>query len=585
MIIMHPPFARPLGLVLVALAAVPGERFAAQRPAARVDVVLPEERTAGPLDGRLLLLISNDSTAEPRFQISDAPTTRQVFGRDVEGWRPGTTMRVDASAFGYPIPSLRSLPRGRYWVQAVLNRYETFRLADGRVLKLPPDRGEGQQWNRKPGNLYSRPRWLQLGARLRSAPPRLVLDQEIAAIAAPPTTKYVRHERIQSRLLSEFWGRPIFLGAHVLLPEGFDQHPEARYPLVVFHGHFPETIGGWRETPPDSTVPCVYSARFRLDCYNRMEDEHAYQLFRDWTAPGFPRVLMIEIQHPTPYYDDSYAVNSANQGPYGDAIMRELIPHIERRYRGIGAGWARFTYGGSTGGWEAMAAQLFYPDDFNGAWIACPDPIDFRAYTVVDLYADSNAYYLDGPFRRTPRPGMQDWRGHVTVTLEQTNHRELALGSRGRSGDQWDIWQAVFSPAGEDGYPRPIWDKLTGRIDRSVAEYWREHYDLTHVLRRDWNQGLGAKLRGKLHIYVGDMDNYYLHNAVYLAEEVLKQLQDPPADAEIEYGDRAEHCWNGDHTRPNASSRLRYHQMFIPRIMDEVRARHPAGADTTSWRY
>ena len=582
---MHSPFARRLGVALVALAAVPVEHFAAQLPAARVDVVLPQEPTAGPLDGRLLLLISNDSTAEPRFQISDAPTTQQVFGRDVEGWRPGTTMRVDAGAFGYPIRSLRSLPRGRYWVQAVLNRYETFRLADGRVLKLPPDRGEGQQWNRKPGNLYSRPRWLRLDARVRSEPPRLVLDQEIAPIPAPATTKYVRHERIQSRLLSEFWGRPVFLGAHVLLPEGFDEHPEARYPLVVFHGHFPETIGGWRETPPDTTVPCVHSARFRLDCYNRMEDEHAYQLFRDWTAPGFPRVLMIEIQHPTPYYDDSYAVNSANQGPYGDAIMRELIPHIERRYRGIGAGWARFTYGGSTGGWEAMAAQLFYPDDFNGAWIACPDPIDFRAYTVVDLYADSNAYYLDGPFRRTPRPGMQDWRGHVTVTLEQTNHRELALGSRGRSGDQWDIWQAVFSPAGEDGYPKPIWDKLTGRIDRSVAEYWREHYDLTHVLRRDWNRGLGAKLRGKLHIYVGDMDNYYLHNAVYLAEEALKQLKDPPADAEIDYGDRAEHCWNGDHTRPNAASRLRYHQMFIPRIMDEIRARHPVGADTTSWRY
>jgi hypothetical protein len=180
---------------------------------------------------------------------------------------------------------------------------------------------------------------------------------------------------------------------------------------------------------------------------------------------------------------------------------------------------------------------------------------------------------------------MQDWRGHVTVTLEQTNQRELALGSRGRSGDQWDIWQAVFSPAGKDGYPRPIWDKLTGRIDREVANYWRDHFDLTHIVQRDWNTGLGAKLRGKLHLYVGDMDNYYLHNAVYLAEEVLKQLKDPPSDAEVAYGDRAEHCWNGDPPRPNASSRLRYAQMFIPRIMEEIRVRHPAGADTVSWRY
>jgi hypothetical protein len=572
-------------LLLIGPAPWPATRLSAQGPGPLIEVALPQAGVDGPLDGRLLLLVSTDSTAEPRFQVSDAPATQQVFGLDVDGWRPGTSRRMAAAAFGYPIRSLRSLPRGRYWVQAVLNRYETFRLADGRVLKLPPDRGEGQQWNRKPGNRYSTPRWARLDARLRSAPPRLVLEQEIPPIPQPPSTRYIRHERIQSKLLSEFWGRPVFLGAHVLLPEGFEEHPDARYPLVIFHGHFPETIGGWRETPPDSTTPCVYSVRFRLDCYNRMEDEHAYQFFRDWTAPGFPRVLMIEIQHPTPYYDDSYAVNSANNGPYGDAIMQELIPHIERKYRGLGAGWARFTYGGSTGGWEAMASQLFYPDEFNGAWIACPDPIDFRAYTVVDLYADSNAYYIQGPFRRTPRPGMQDWRGHVTVTLEQTNQRELALGSRGRSGDQWDIWQAVFSPAGEDGYPKPIWDKFTGRIDREVANYWRDHYDLTYILQRDWDSGLGAKLQGKLHIYVGDMDNYYLHNAVYLAEEVLKQLKDPPADAEVEYGDRAEHCWNGDHTRPNASSRLRYAQMFVPRIPGEIRARHPAGADTLSWRY
>ena len=554
-------------------------------PAPVVDVVFPRQRSAEPLDGRLLLLVSTDSTGEPRFQISDDPVTQQVFGMDVEGWRANRPKRVGAQAFGYPINTLSGLPRGRYWVQAVLNRYETFRLADGRVLKLPPDRGEGQQWNRKPGNLYSKPRWVPVDARLRSAPPRLVLDQEIPPIPEPPATQYVRHERIQSKLLSDFWGRPTYLGAHVLLPEGFDEHPNARYPLVIYHGHFPSNVTGWLETPPDTTVPCEHSARFRLDCYNRIEDQYAFQLFKDWTAPGFPRVLMIEVQHPTPYYDDSYAVNSANNGPYGDAIMRELLPHIEQKYRGIGEGWARFTYGGSTGGWEAMAVQMFYPDDFNGAWIACPDPIDFRAYTVVDLYADTNAYYIEGPFRRTPRPGKTDWLGHISVTLEQTNHRELALASRGHSGDQWDIWQAVYSPAAEDGYPRPIWNKLTGEIDRSVAEYWRENYDLSHILRRDWAKGLGAKLRGKLHLYVGDMDNYYLNNAVYLVEDFLKTVKDPPAEAEVDYGNRAEHCWNGDQTRANAYSRLRYHQMFIPRIVDEIRARHPADADTLSWRY
>ena len=132
--------------------------------------------------------------------------------------------------------------------------------------------------------------------------------------------------------------------------------------------------------------------RFHLGGYNRIQQQAAWQLYQDWTGANFPRVLLIEIQHATPYYDDSYAVNSENNGPYGDAIMRELVPEIERRFRGIGQGWARFTYGGSTGGWEAMAVQMFYPDEFNGAWIACPDPIDFRQYTVVNIYEDTNAY-------------------------------------------------------------------------------------------------------------------------------------------------------------------------------------------------
>ena len=570
-----------LGLCLAAPLAI-GSHSALQTTSLRFAVSFPVARSTAPLDGRLLLLISADTAGEPRFQVNDLVTTAQVFGVDVDGMRPDQPRVVDARAFGYPIRSLAGLPRGRYRVQALLNRYETFRRSDGHTVKLPPDKGEGQQWNRKPGNLYSTPRMIELDPA-RGGTVTLVLDQEIAPIPDPPDTKYIKHIRIQSKRLTEFWGRPMYLGANVLLPQGFDEHPDARYPLVVNHGHFPYTFGGFRPEPPDTTVSCEYSARFRLDCYNRIQQQHAHQFYRDWTGPGFPRVLLIEIQHPTPYYDDSYAVNSANNGPYGDAIMYELIPEVERRFRGIGQGWARFTYGGSTGGWEAMAVQMFYPDEFNGAWVACPDPIDFRAYTVVNIYEDRNAYFLEGPFRRTPRSGMRDFRDHPTATMEQVNHRELALGSNSRSGDQWDIWQAVYSPAGPDGYPKPIWDKLTGVIDRNVADYWRENYDLSYILRRDW-QKLGPKLRGKLKIYVGELDNYYLNNAVYLVEDFLKTVT-PPADAEIDYGPRAEHCWNGDQTRSNAYSRLRYHQMFIPRIMDQIRRNHPANPDTLSWRY
>jgi hypothetical protein len=444
--------------------------------------------------------------------------------------------------------------------------------------------GEGQQWNRKPGNLYSEPLEVRIDPSSDDVV-RITMDRVIPPIEPPDDTEWVKHIRVRSERLSEFYGTPMYLGAHVLLPAGFDTHPDARYPLVINHGHFPADLGGWRTEPPDTTAPCVYSARFDLECYNRIQDQAAYEFHGDWTGPDFPRVLLVEIQHPTPYYDDSYAVNSASQGPWGDAIMYELVPEIERRFRGIGEGWARFTYGGSTGGWEAMAVQLFYPDEFNGAWVACPDPIDFRAYTVVNIYEDANAYFLDSRFKRTPRPGRRDMLGHVGATLEEMNQLELVLGTHSRSGQQWDIWEATYSPQGPDGYPRRLWDKRTGEIDPEVAAYWRENYDLSHILRRDWNSGLGEQLEGKLFIYAGDMDNYYLNNAVYLVEEFLESTTNPYYAGEVDYGDRAEHCWNGDQTRGNGYSRLRYHQMFIPRIPEQVRKRYPVGADTVSWRY
>ena len=576
------PMAWPLlALPLLALpftvrsAAPTGPRFA---------VRVAPGLAPGPLDGRLLLLVSRDESQEPRFQIEDGPKSQQAFGLDVDGWAPGTAATFEPGVLGYPLESLRDLPAGTYTVQALLHKYETFHRSDGHTVKLPMDRGEGQQWNRAPGNLYSTPRKVTVDPAATAAV-EITLDKTIPPIPDPPTTKYVRHERIKSERLTKFWGRPMFLGAHVLVPVGFDAHPEARYPLVINHGHFPQTIDGFREEPPDSNLEPDYSDRFHWAGYNRTQQEWAYQLFKDWTAPGYPRMLVVEIQHANPYYDDSYAVNSANLGPYGDAITYELIPYLEKKYRALGGGWARFMYGGSTGGWEAMAAQIFYPDEYNGAWCACPDPIDFRAYTVVDIYKDTNAYWREGPFLRVPRPGKRDYLGHVSGTIEQFNRMELVLGDKSRSGQQWDIWEAVYSPVGADGYPKRIWDKRTGMIDPQVAAHWRENYDLGYILRRDWSKGLGRKLEGKLSIYVGDMDNYYLNDAVYLVEEFLKSTRDPAYGGEVAYGDRAEHCWNGDPTRPNAISRLRYHQMFAPKIVERIEKSAPPGADLKSWRY
>jgi hypothetical protein len=543
----------------------------------------PSSTSKDPLDGRMLLLLSTDNAKEPRLQISEDLSTQQVFGIDVEGLKPGQQATIDESAFGYPLRSLAQVPAGEYWVQALLHRYETFRRADGHTVKLPMDRGEGQQWGKAPGNLYCKPQKIRIDPG-STATIQLSLDQVIPPIEQPKDTKYVKHIKIQSKLLSSFWGRPMYLGAHVLVPEGFDSHPDARYPLAIYHGHFPADFDGFRETPPDPDLKPEYSERFHLEGYNRTMQEYAHKFYQDWTGPDFPRFLIVEIQHANPYYDDSYAVNSANLGPYGDAITFELIPEIEKQFRGIGKGWSRFLYGGSTGGWEALAVQMFYPDEYNGCWAACPDPIDFRAYTVVNIYEHENAYYADAKWKHVPRPGKRNYLGELAATVEDANHMELALGTNSRSGGQWDIWQAVYSPVGSDGYPKPIFDKLTGKIDRSVAEYWREHYDLGHILKRDWAT-LGPKLEGKIHIYVGEADNYFLNNAVYLVEDFLKTTSNPHYGGEVDYEPRAEHCWNGDHTRPNAISRLRYHQFYAPKIVERILKSAPPGADLKSWRY
>ncbi len=535
-------------------------------------------------DGRLLFIVANNPDREPRFQINDGLGAQMVFGMDVEGMQPDQSIEMREGVFGFPFKKLSDIPAGEYYVQAFVNRYETFNLSTGQTVKLPPDKGEGQQWNRKPGNFYSQPVKMLIDPSKGSSI-EITMDQEIPPVEEPTDSKYIRHIKIQSKLLSEFWGKPMYLGAHVLVPEGFDEHPEARFPLMIYHGHFPSDFGGFSTEPPDPNMDTTdYSARFGIYGYNKFQKQEAYNFYKQWSSKDFPRFLVVEIQHPTPYYDDSYAVNSANMGPYGDAIMKELVPEIESQFRGIGEGWARFTYGGSTGGWEALAVQMFYPDDFNGCFAACPDPIDFRAMCLVDIYKDKNAFFYDSDFKKLPKPAHRDYLGQIQSTMEEANHYELALGTKTRSGQQWDIWEAVYSPQGEDGYPKRIFNKETGEIDPEVAQYWKENYDLRYILERDWST-LGPKLEGKIHIYCGDMDNYYLNNAVYLMEEFLKKTNTPFYKGEVAYGDRAEHCWNGDQENPNYFSRLRYNTMYLPKILKRIAESAPANADLRSWRY
>ena len=531
-------------------------------------------------DGRLLLMISNNNRAEPRFQINDSHNTQMIFGVDVESWDANKKIVIDSEAIGYPIKSIKEIQEGEYYVQAFLHKYETFNLSTGYTVKLPMDQGEGQKWNISPKNLYSTPKKIKIK---NSSTISISLDNEIPPIEPERDTEFIKHVKIRSEMLSKFWGRDMYLQANVLVPHGFDEKSNTRYPLMIFHGHFPNTFRGFRTVPP--TAPekdTIYNSRFGITGYKYIQEKEAYDLYKNWISNDFPRFLAIEIQHQNPYYDDSYAVNSANIGPYGDAITYELIPHVEKLFNGVGEPWGRFLYGGSTGGWESLAAQVLYPKEYNGCFAACPDPIDFRAFTVVNIYEDDNAYYHEGSFRKTFRAGMRDGKGIIKNHLIQINKRESVLGSKGRSGDQWDIWQAVYSPSGEDGYPKPIWDRETGKIDKDVANYWKENYDLSYIMKRDWDK-IGKDLEGKIHIYCGDMDNYYLNNAVVLTEEFLESTTDPYYNGEVDYGDMAEHCWNGDHENPNHISRLRYNTMYIPKIKERLRKTAPKNHNLQNW--
>jgi PEGA domain len=538
----------------------------------RFEITFPGSLSAKALDGHIMLGISTDRSSEPRYQLrEEEASSAQFFGLDVDSWKPGAAAVIDSKTLGYPIVSVDQLPPGDYYVQVVLDIYETFHRSDGHTVKLPPDMGEGQQWFSKPGNLLNKPQLIHIDPQTNNAI-RISLTEKIPPIEPAKDTKYLKHIRIQSKLLSAFWGRPVYLGATVLLPDDFEDHPSAHYPLLVHQGHFEEDWEFFQEkVPANAKDEELHFLQF------------ANRFYQDWTSGRLPRMLIVSIQHANPYYDDSYAVNSANVGPYGDALTRELIPEVEKRFRGIGQPWARALEGGSTGGWEAAASQIFYPDFYNGAYCACPDPIDFRAYQAVNVYADKNAFWQQGPFGRVPRTEMRNSSGEIMAVMEPAVRREEVMGTHGRSTEQFGIWQAVFSPAGLDGYPKPIWNPSTGEIDPEVAGYWKEHYDLRYILERDIAT-LGPKLAGKLHFAVGDMDTWYLNNAVHLMQEFLDSPRNPYRIADFEYGPGKAHCYMGGGDISNQESHGTLYQRIMPKIARHMTETAPAGADM-SWKY
>ncbi len=509
----------------------------------RFEIRLDPAVQEGNFTGRVYLALSRTESPSPIQQAG--PTGAPLFGVNVEGLQTGQAAIIDEAVMGHPLQSLHNLPPGDYWVQAFANIYTRFDRSDGHSVWLHMDQWEGQDWRISPGNLYCDPVRVALDPA-RGDIVKLICNRKIPPVRVPPDTEYVKHVKIKSEILSKWWGQPIYIGATILLPKDFDKHPEAHYPVHYSHGHF--SLG----------APGGFGRGGSFD--------------RSWLAPETPRFLYVAIQHPSPYYDDSYGVNSANNGPYGDAIHQELIPLVEQKFRALARPWARLLSGGSTGGWIALAYQVFYPDFYGGVWASCPDPVDFRAHQIVNIFTDANAYWLDKGWTKVERPNQRRIDGSIVSMMKDENWFELVQGDHSRSGGQWDIWEATFSPVGEDGYPKPLWDKQTGVIDHSVAAYWKTHYDLRYILESNW-AALGPRLAGKLHVYVGDMDSFYLNNAVQMLDDFLSKTSAPPCGCEVAYQRRAPHCWG-----PGSAE-------LIQKMTGQVEKNAPSGADLSSWRY
>ena len=510
----------------------------------RFEVSFPSAVHEEALTGRIYVMISRTAEREPRLQIGRTGTP--FFGRDVVNLLPGEPGIIDATDLGTPVASLRDIPAGDYYVQAFVNIYSEFRRADGHVVWMHDDRWEGQHWNRSPGNLYSAVERVRLDPEA-DAIIALSAENVIPPVVVPPDTEWVRRFKFQSSMLTEFWGRPVYLGATVLLPRDYDSSTIS-YPVNYIQGHF------------------------SLNAPNRFQI--GGDLYREWIRDDFPRMILVTFQHPNPYFDDSYAVNSVNVGPYGDAILQELIPEIEKRFRILAEPYARVLSGGSTGGWESLALQIFHPDFFGGTWSYCPDPVTFTDVEGINIYEDVNAFYKQHEWRRVPTANTREINGEIRLTSRQRNHFELVNGTKGRSGEQLDIWSAVFGPIGDDGYFEPLFDKRTGEINSAVAEYWRDNYDLLHYLRQNWAE-VGQKLVDKLHIYTGTMDNFYLNNSTRDLELWMKTTENPHYEGFFMYGDGKGHCFSGPVTR---AARLREMAQFIMR-------KKPDGATTPWWRY
>ncbi|MBN1821836.1 MAG: hypothetical protein JW833_14035, partial [Prolixibacteraceae bacterium] len=302
----------------------------------------------------------------------------------------------------------------------------------------------------------------------------------------------------------------------VLLPSGYYKNPDAKYPVRY-------NIAG-------------YGGRYTRAARYAREGSSFYNW---WLSDEAPQIINVFLDGEGPF-GDCYQLDSENSGPFGTALTEELIPFVEKKFRGIGTPESRFVDGCSTGGWVSLALQIFYPDFFNGCFSYSPDQVDFENCQLINIYKDENAFINEYGYLR---PIVRDVDGEPRISQKDFIWFENVLGSSDtylNSGGQFSAFTALFSPKGENGLPKPLFDPVTGVIDHEVAKYWERH-DLKRYVENNW-ETLGPKLQGKLWIWGADMDNFYLNPALRAFDGMIRQMKNPESDAVITFTPMVGHC-------------------------------------------
>lgn len=470
-------------------------------------------------DGRIVLMFAPNGT-DPLQDTDVTSSPNMIFGKNVYEFGPretvifsgGSNDSTATGVFGWPNVSMSDIEPGTYSVQAFLTRYETVTRSDGSKVSLRFPCGDGGLNVNGFGSLTTP--MIDINITGSSQTVELIFKNTTAVEDFTgkeiggcnqgnyKDTEYLKHIKIRSKKLSKFWGRDMYVGANVVLPAGYNASDNnTYYPVIYNQGHWPADIGAY-DYGDDSNFTAAWNAGI-IPATNTTAERPA------------PQFILVTFRHEAPYYDDSYAVNTANLGPYGDAINEELIPHIEQTFHIIRAPYARVQDGGSTGGWESIANVIYRPELFGVCFSSYPDSLDFHRHQDIELYTAKNAYQRANgsyvPSIRTFVNGTQK----ILATVAQENHWELTFGTASRSFNQWDVWNAVFGAQGYNGYPLEPWDKVTGEIYPEAVQYWKP-FDLSDYVVTNFNssRNLGAALAGRIFIYVGTWDNYFLNEGV-----------------------------------------------------------------------